>query len=191
MTVGKLFSRAARFGLLVTLLLATSQLSFPAEEIRLHLDRFRPVPPRLKYSQFRTGPLEAAKVFGRAPGCQDVDAEFIYDVNSAAIRTGLDTRIVAATIAIESRCDQFAVSNRGALGLMQPVPRIWKANYDFGDVNLLNRRDNLRVGTEILAQLVSRYGEREGLHHYNGLGTNCPTCDASYTSKILILAGGR
>ncbi len=183
--------RVTGIGLIVLVLLASVQLSFPVVEIPLRLYRFLPVPPRLSYSQFRTGPLEAAKVFGRSPGCQDVDAEFIYDVNSAAIRTGLDTRIVAATIAIESRCDQFAVSNRGALGLMQPVPRIWKANYDFGDVNLLNRRDNLRVGTEILSGLVARYGVREALHHYNGLGTNCASCDTSYTSKILMLAGGK
>lgn len=153
-----------------------------------------PTPPAqaFTYSIFRTAPLDIAKVFGRTPGCADADADFIQATARAAIEAGLDPSIAAATVGIESSCNQFAVSNRGAVGIMQIVPKIWKSEFDFaGDVNLFNRDTNLRVGSKILAGLINDHGVTEGIHRYNGTGTDCAGCDPGYTTRILALAGRR
>lgn len=151
--------------------------------------RFRPEVPELKYSILRTGPLEVAKVFGRAQGCQDMEPELIEQISTTAVRRGTDPRIVAATIAVESGCNPYAVSSRGAIGMMQVVPRVWKSEYNFEDVNLFNRRENIETGTEILSNLIEQYGVYEGIRRYQGTGEGCPTCDAGYVPKILNLAG--
>jgi transglycosylase-like protein with SLT domain len=149
-----------------------------------------PAPPAQwnKYSAYRTGPFEVAKIFGRSRGCQDVDAEFIEDVNNAAVRAGLDSKIFASTIAVESGCDQFAVSSRGAIGYAQVVAAPHKKEYDFSRVNLFNRADNLRVGAEIEAGYIQQYGVKFGVDHYQGLAKGCPSCDDHYTEKVLGLA---
>lgn len=153
-----------------------------------------PKPPiaAMTYSIFRTAPLEVAKVYGRTVGCSDADADLINDTARAAIDAGLEPAIAAATVGIESGCNQFAVSSRGAVGMMQVMPRIWKDKFDFaGDVNLFNRQSNLRVGAQILAGLINDHGTAEGLRRYQGTGVDCATCDMSYTSKIIALAGRR
>jgi soluble lytic murein transglycosylase-like protein len=139
-----------------------------------------------KFSLYHTGVFEVAKVFGRSPGCDNADADLITDTNDAAIRAGIDPRIMAAVIVNESGCNQYAISSRGAVGLMQVNVAIWKNLYDFkGNVNLLNRHDNLQVGAQILSRLVYAYGVNEGIRRYNGLGVDCSTCDPSYVQKIL------
>jgi hypothetical protein len=142
------------------------------------------------YSIFRTAPLEVAKVFGRTPGCADADADMIEATARAAIKAGLDPAIAAATVGVESGCNAFAVSSKGAIGYFQVMPRIWKDRFDFaGTVNLFNRDDNMRTGAKIEADLIAQYGIEGGLRHYNGMGTGSPEYDAGYTNKILALAG--
>jgi Transglycosylase SLT domain len=145
-----------------------------------------PAVPKLEYGEVRTAPLEIAKVFGRSPGCQDADSELIFATSEAALRTGLDPKLAAATVAVESGCNPFAISTRGAIGLMQVRAISWKDKYDFsGKINLLNRRDNLQVGAEILSGLIKQFGVTEGVRRYQGVGENG---DPQYVSKILALA---
>lgn len=153
-----------------------------------------PKPPMnaLEYSIFRTGPFEVAKVFGRSQACMNADFDLIQFTSDAAATAGLDPRIAASIIATESGCNQFAVSSRGALGLMQVMANTWKSRFDFGgDINLLNRKDNIKVGVTILADLVRNYGVLEGTRRYNGLGVLSADYDASYTNKVLTLARGK
>jgi len=163
-------------------------------QMQMTFARQRPVAPALafRYSIFRTAPLEVAKVFGRTPGCADADPELIQATAKAAIEAGLDPRIFAATIGVESSCSPYATSTRGAIGLTQVVARVWSSKYDFaGRYNLLNVDDNLHVGAQIEASLITQYGIEGGLRHYNGMGTASADFDAGYTSKILALAGRR
>lgn len=149
-----------------------------------------PLPPAEAYnfSLYHTGVFEVAKVFGRSPGCDSADDDLITETNDAAVKAGIDPRIAAAVIATESGCNQYAISNRGAIGLMQVNVSIWKGQFDFaGNVNLLNRRDNIQTGTKILARLVYVYGINEGIRRYNGLGESCASCDPMYVQKILTL----
>lgn len=151
-----------------------------------------PKPPAeaYKYSMYHDGPFEVAKVFGRSPACQNEDGDFIKTVSDASVTAGIDPRISASVIVVESGCNPFAVSSRGAIGLMQVMAKTWKDKFDFaGDVNLLNSRDNIRVGTKILAELVDKYGSSDGVRRYNGLGVDCSSCDAGYTGKVMAMAG--
>ena len=169
--------------------LSTSKLDTDSILNRLQIQS-RPVPDAaaMTYSALRSESFEVAKVFGRASGCQDATPEFINQVTTNAVGSGLDPSVAASTIAVESACNPMAISSKGALGYMQIRPTVWKSGYDFSKVNLLNPSDNLRVGTEILAGLVSHYGLADGLHRYNGTGVGCKTCDADYAPKILALA---
>lgn len=156
------------------------------------LAKLAPVAPAQKYSAFRTGPLEVAKVFGRSQqGCQNADIDLITEVSNAAVNVGLDPKLVAAEVAIESSCNPMAVSNRGAVGLLQVHVKTWQVKYDFSRINLFDAHQNLKVGTQVLAGYVERYGLRDGVRHYNGMGVDCSTCDAGYTQKVLSLTGSK
>ena len=154
------------------------------------LRQLTPGAPRLEPSPYHAAPIEVARVFKRSQRCAEADPEFIDLVAQEALRAGIDPRIVAATVVVESGCNQYAISRRGAIGYMQVMPRVWKDRYDIaGEYNLFNDRDNLRVGATILSQLVQTYGVWEGVRRYQGLGQDCRTCDMGYTTKILALAG--
>lgn len=151
-----------------------------------------PAPKAPAYTPEYLAALEVAKVYGRAPACATADADQIQATAKASLAAGLDSALAAATVATESGCDPLAISKSEAVGEMQVMPRIWKAKYDFtGKVNLLNRDDNLRVGTEILAGLVKQYGNAGGLARYQGMDTTSPAYDPAYIGKILTLAGKR
>jgi len=156
---------------------------------RVLLRQLTPRVPRLEFSPHHSAPIEVARVFRRSQRCAEADPEFIDLVAREALRAGIDPRMVAATVVVESGCNQYAISSRGAVGYMQVVPRVWKDRYDIaGQYNLFNDRDNLRVGAAILSELVQTYGVREGVRRYQGIGQDCPTCDRGYTTKILTLA---
>lgn len=134
--------------------------------------------------------IDVARVFGRSPGCADADPQLIDNVASEAVKNEMDPRILAATVAVESSCNQFAVSGRGAIGLTQIVAATWKDKFDFaGSVNLLNRSDNLRAGAVIESGLIKQFGLAQGVRRFQGLGVGCPSCDDNYVPKILSLAG--
>jgi hypothetical protein len=137
--------------------------------------------------EFEKAFFQAAKVYGKA-GCGD--QQLAEMTAKHAIATGLPAAVVAAMAATESTCNPLAISNRGAVGLTQVVPAIWKNKYDFSKVNLMNPDDNLRVGTTILAELVRQYGLRAGLHRYYGTGNSGIYLDGSgYAERVLALAG--
>ena len=84
-----------------------------------------------------------------------------------ARRNGLDPLLVAAVIQVESRFDPYAVSGVGACGLMQLMPPTaqWLLDKDAdssGDPklkasHLFNPVLNIELGTQYLAQLMSRF----------------------------------
>ena len=159
---------------------------------RALLRKMTPVAPQLEYSPHPDASAlieEVAHVFKRSQRCAEAAPEFIDVVAQEALRAGIDPRMVAATVVVESGCNQYAISRRGAIGYMQVMPRVWKDRYDIaGEYNLFNDRDNVRVGATILSHLVQTYGTREGVRRYQGTGQDCRTCDRGYTAKILTLA---
>jgi soluble lytic murein transglycosylase-like protein len=137
--------------------------------------------------EFEKAFFQAAKVYGKA-GCGD--QQLAEMTAKRAIETDLPPAIVAAVIASESTCNPMAVSNRGALGLMQVVPKIHGKHYDFSKINLLNPEQNMQVGTDILSTYVRQYGLKSGLRHFYGTGDSGIYLDGTgYADRVLALAG--
>lgn len=144
--------------------------------------------PAVSVKEERLAFFEAAKAYGRA-GCGDLDLAELTAKH--AIRTGLPAGVVAAKVATESTCNPLAVSYKGAVGLTQVMPRVWASKYeDFRTVNLFNPDQNMRVGTDILGELVKKHGLRGGLQRYLGTGaTDGYSTPNSYADRVIKLAG--
>lgn len=145
------------------------------------------IQPEVHSAEYQTALFQASRVYGRA-GCGDqVLAEMTaHD----SIDTGVPAQLIAAAAASESTCNPFAISNRGAIGLMQITTKPWSKEFDFMKVNLLNPEENMRVGSTILARLIKQYGVRDALIHYYGTGQDgIGLGGAGYAAKVLQLAG--
>ena len=71
--------------------------------------------------------------------------------------------LLTALIVVESSANHIAVSNKGAIGLTQVMPTIWKCEAQ----ELLNPYRNIEIGSKILKQYMDRYGVKGGLSSYN------------------------
>jgi len=107
----------------------------------------------------------------------EVIARWVYHYSR---RFNLSPELILGVIAVESRFDHFAVSNVGAVGLMQVMP-FWKEKLGSKDDNLLNIETNIRYGCAILRHYLDRYKSLErALAAYNGsLGRR------KYPAKVL------
>ena len=98
----------------------------------------------------------------------------------------LDPLLILAVMAIESGLNPFAESPVGAKGLMQVMANIHHAKFQAlgGPQTALNPAANIRVGSEILKDYVTRGGSVEaGLKTYVGAGAF--DNDAGYGSRVL------
>jgi soluble lytic murein transglycosylase-like protein len=95
--------------------------------------------------------------------------ELLRLVHQEARRGALQPELVLAVIEVESNFDRFAISEAGALGLMQVMP-FWLEELGQPEANLFRLRTNLRIGTTILRYYLDReQGDlRRALARYNG-----------------------
>ena len=99
---------------------------------------------------------------------------------------GVDPLLILAVTAIESNLNPFAQSPVGAQGLMQIMTRVHgdRLAAHGGDHAALDPIANLKVGSEILRDLIRRGGSVErGLQLYVGAG-NLPD-DGGYARRVL------
>ena len=112
----------------------------------------------------------ASRLAGRrnAPAPEET-LELLRLVHREALRAALRPELVLAVIDVESNFDRFAISEAGALGLMQVMP-FWLEELDQPQANLFQLRTNLRIGTTILRYYLDRErGDmRRALARYNG-----------------------
>jgi len=104
----------------------------------------------------------------------DERLELLRLVHTEARRASLQPELVLAVIEVESNFDRFAISEAGALGLMQVMP-FWLKELEQPEANLFRPRTNLRIGTTILRYYLEREqgNMRRALARYNGsLGEN-------------------
>ena len=96
-------------------------------------------------------------------------------VRSVIIEQAKKSRYVSPSLAlavakVESNFNANAVSPKGAIGVMQIMPRT--ALYEFGvqRKNLFNTDLNIKIGIKFLDHLISKYNGRIdiALSHYNG-----------------------
>ncbi|MDQ6996943.1 MAG: lytic transglycosylase domain-containing protein [Mariprofundus sp.] len=80
----------------------------------------------------------------------------------------LSPELILGVIAVESQFDHFAVSNVGAVGLMQVMP-FWKKELGKQDDNLLSIETNVRYGCAIIRHYIDRFKTLDrALGAYNG-----------------------
>ena len=98
----------------------------------------------------------------------------------------LDPLLILAVMAIESRFNPFAESPVGAQGLMQVMSKVHKDKFHpmGGTQAALNPVANIRVGSQILKEYVTRGGSVEaGLKKY--VGAAAFETDSGYGSRVL------
>lgn len=119
-----------------------------------------------------------------------VSQDAIKMMTSSAFTVGkelnVDPLLILAVISIESRFNPFAESPMGAKGLMQVMSDIHEARFeDFGGIHAaLNPVANIKVGTSILKEYISRSGSIVGgLKMY--VGASDMQTDGGYGVKVL------
>jgi hypothetical protein len=129
--------------------------------------------------QYRRAAVAAGVVYHQN-GCRST---FAVETGRVAVDYGISPRVLAALVFVESSCNPNAISGRKSVGLTQVNPQVWR----YKRVELMSPERNLQIGASILASYVQRFGLKEGLHHYNGLGN--PSDE--YAMKVLAAAGLR
>jgi|GEM_PF-1105851 len=100
---------------------------------------------------------------------------------------GFDPLLIVAIMAVESSFNPRAVSNMGAQGLMQVIPRYHqdKIGKRRDKYALFDPELNVRVGTLVLQEGLQRYGSMQrALQYYNGA---LKDPKARYTRKVMAL----
>ena len=106
--------------------------------------------------------VEPEEVFVAPPVAapQQLATPYAGEIAAAALRYGVDARLVTAVIAAESNFDPRAVSAKLACGLMQLRPET-AARY--GVANVFDPRQNIEAGTRYLKELLDRYEQNLSL----------------------------
>ncbi len=112
-----------------------------------------------------------------------------------AQQTIVPPALALAVARVESNFNPRAVSHKGAVGVMQIMPRTAWSIYQVPREDLFDPRLNIRIGVDFLQRLYRRYGRWDlALSHYNGgsrVGTppNARVIPATrkYVDKVLAL----
>lgn len=90
-------------------------------------------------------------------------------VREAAKRFAIPERMLRAVMQVESVGDVHAVSNKGAMGLMQIMPATWeelRIKHHLGD-DPYQPHDNILAGAAYLREMLDRFGRSGFLAAYN------------------------
>ena len=90
------------------------------------------------------------------------DLRKIYDpiVQNVGAKLQVDGALIHAIIRAESNYDRFAISNKGAMGLMQLMPATVTR---YGVKNVFDPADNIEGGSRYLKDLIELYSGRTDL----------------------------
>ncbi|MCX8160503.1 MAG: lytic transglycosylase domain-containing protein [Candidatus Saccharicenans sp.] len=100
----------------------------------------------------------ACSAFLLASRQDELKARYDPIIQKLAARHGVPADLVHAVIKAESNYDQFAVSAKGALGLMQLMP---ETAMKYGVLNILDPEQNIEGGIKYLKDLIKQYkGDR-------------------------------
>ncbi|WP_342739933.1 lytic transglycosylase domain-containing protein [Bradyrhizobium sp. B117] len=115
------------------------------------------------------GPMPAVSAEKAPTRSQTAGDHYVTYVAQAAQRFGIPAAWIRAVMRVESNGDRRAVSPKGALGLMQLMPKTWadmRVRYGLGR-DPFNPRDNILAGAAFLRELHDRYGSPGFLAAYN------------------------
>lgn len=102
--------------------------------------------------------LETDSILAERKESEEVPLKFAYShfILPLASKHGVDWKLVAAVMAVESNFNPQARSPKGALGLMQLMPRT-AAIYRLKPEELLEPRKNIEAGVQHLKMLHKRF----------------------------------
>lgn len=93
------------------------------------------------------------------------NGEYDSMILRAAQQAGIDSALVMAVISVESGFNRFAVSPKGAMGLMQLMPATARR---YGVGNIYDPQQNISAGSRHLRDLLDEFGDlRLALAAYN------------------------
>ena len=115
---------------------------------------FTNIPSGQKYDKFITENNRAVSSRSSKSFSQDNRTDYTQIISSKSIKYDLEPSLINAVIQVESGGNSFAVSKKGAAGLMQLMPST--AN-DMDVKNPLNPEENIDGGTKYLRYLLDRY----------------------------------
>ena len=154
----RLRTRVVSFeAVLVFLILGTVSARIPAAEITVFQNQVGQTVDvnsqdrELRDSVKRGGVSAGLRVIYQRKSALDGIDQFIEQIS---LEQRLDARLVRAIIQVESAWNVLARSNKGALGLMQLMPRTASR---FGVRDPFDARDNIRGGTRYLRFLLDRF----------------------------------
>lgn len=98
--------------------------------------------------------VAGAQVRAPYPTREQVSADIETSIRDAAIFYGVDPVLIRSVIQQESGFNPWAISRKGAMGLMQLMP---KTAWSLGVTNPFNPRQNVFAGTLYLRQLLDEY----------------------------------
>ncbi len=142
-----------------------------ADGSRLITDHPRHDPGYRLVKQYRIGErgLEPMSATAKAPprrASRSKPSQFDALIERTASAHGVDTALVKAMVQVESAFDPYAVSHKGAYGLMQLMPETARR---YGVVDPADPVQNVRGGVRYLRHLMRLFGDdtRLALAAYN------------------------
>ena len=128
----------------------------------------------------KDSPSDFVKVASEVTSVKTTEQKDYIDRTAEAYK--LDPKVVKAIIKVESGGDENAIGDNGnSIGLMQVQPRFNAQRLKEGE-SLLNPQVNVRVGCELLSELMEKYGTLDkALTAYNA---GHDTGDRSYANRI-------
>ncbi len=98
--------------------------------------------------------VEPEDQFTAQPAAPPAEGPFGNLIRAAALKHGLDEKIITGVIAVESNFNPRAVSRKQAQGLMQLIPQT-AARYSVA--NIFDPAQNIDAGTRYLKDLLQKY----------------------------------
>jgi hypothetical protein len=115
-------------------------------------------------------------------------------IENARLSEYVTPALAIAVAETESNLRSNAVSNKGAVGIMQIMPRTAMMEFGVKRKDLFNPAINIKIGIKFLDQLIKRYKGNIGvaLSHYNGgsaVGSwpNIKIIPATYSYVVKVL----
>jgi Transglycosylase SLT domain len=115
------------------------------------------------------GPACSQTAVAASASASPIDRPIAKLVSQAAQRFGIPAPWIRAVIEAESGGDVGAVSPKGAMGLMQIMPRTWaelRSRYGLGN-DPFDPNENIVAGAAYLSELLDRYGQSGMFAAYN------------------------